>query len=240
MWVVKGERSVARPRPLGFLSLIPLLVAAAVLGGGLRAAVHGGGPLQGHVIAVDAGHGGYDPGAIDPRGLREKDLTLDLAHRLAGLLRAAGARVIMTRESDADFVNWSLSGARARKLSDLDFRIEIAGRGRAQILVSIHANKALSTAYSGAEVFYEPESADGRYLAELIQAELRAATVTERVAKPASYYLTRNAPMPAVIVEVGYLSNPREAELLRDPGHRQKLAKSIAEGINAYFAASSP
>lgn len=193
-------------------------------------------PLSGLIIAVDPGHGGYDPGT-DGFGIVEKDLVLEIGFCLRDYLQQGGARVIMTRELDVDFL---LPAAGPKKRLDLSNRLKIVEQGEADLLISLHANYISSARWQGSQVFYQENCSKGKALAASIQAELqRVLQNTDRQAKSGDYYMLRESSMPGVIVEVGFLSNPGEAALLKNPDYQKKLAWAIYLGIIAFLATAS-
>lgn len=176
---------------------------------------------RGHVVAIDAGHGGREPGAIGPTGLVEKDVVLDIALRVREMLVRSGVRVVMTREADV-FV-------------DLTDRPRMAKRQGATVFVSIHANSSTRPSSSGSETYYlTPQS---RALAQMIQEELgRIPGLADRGIKTAGFLVLRDSDMPAVLVEVAYLSNRDEEARLRQSGFRQRLAEAVVRGIQRFLA----
>ncbi|MBE3577503.1 MAG: N-acetylmuramoyl-L-alanine amidase [Limnochordales bacterium] len=191
------------------------------------------GVLRQRTIAVDPGHGGPDPGA-KRGGLVEKDVVLDIALRLERLLLQAGAEPLLTRRSDDEFTDGErISGNKKKELSH---RAEMANRINAQIFLSVHANAFPESKWHGAQVFYQRGSEEGRRLAEAIQAELvRMLPPNRRRALAGDFRVLRETKMPAVIVEVGFLSNPQEAARLADPNYRQRLAEAIFSGLIRYY-----
>jgi len=191
------------------------------------------------VIVVDPGHGGPDGGATGPGGTLEKDLNLSVAKKVAMVLSRAGAAVIMTRETDTDLSSPDKS-IRQRKKEDMRKRVELAGKARADLYISIQAN-SFGTRWTGAQTFYKKSSPEGERLARAIQGEfVRVLKNTDRKAKPlpeANSYLLGNLEMPVAIVEVGFISNPREEKLLNNPVYQERLAWCIYAGIVKYFAA---
>lgn len=185
--------------------------------------------LTGKTIVVDAGHGGTDPGVVGPSGVPEKEITLAVAKRLHDLLQQGGARVLMTREKDE-----SLGDS---KRDDLTARVELANESGADIFVSIHANSFHEPDEDGAQTFSQPGCVESRKLSHAIQAEIvRLLRNTVRVPREVDYFLNRQTKMPSVIVEIGFLTNPREERLLLDPGYQSQMAFAIYAGIIKYFA----
>lgn len=186
-------------------------------------------------VIIDPGHGGVDPGAEGPGGAMEKDITLAVSHRLNYFLQQGGADVMMIREDDRD---WSTSpkGYSVKKREDLKHRVEMIEESSADILVSIHVNAFPSAKWSGSQTFYYSDSEDSKELAEIIQQALvDNMGNTTRKAKPIDSYLLRNTSPVGTIVEVGFISNPEEEELMTDPEYQEKLAWAIYKGIINYL-----
>jgi N-acetylmuramoyl-L-alanine amidase len=170
------------------------------------------------VIMVDPGHGGQDPGAVGVNGLREKDVVLPISLDVERLLEQQGVNVRMTRSND-NFI--SLNG-----------RTTMANRAGADLFVSIHANAASSASARGVETFYY---STGRELAQSIQSSIiRRTGMTNRGVKQANFYVLRNSSMPAVLIEVGFVTNSSDAAKLSNPTFRRQMAEAIAEGILNY------
>lgn len=194
--------------------------------------------LQGKVIVLDPGHGGPDGGARGWRGL-EKEINLAVALAAAKMLEDNGARVLLTRSDDRDLSGLP-PGEGPRKLRDLEARVALVNQADADALVSIHANKTQGS-WSGAQVFYQPDGPrpeQSRQLAKLIQAELRRLTPTRRQAIPIDQKLLRESRMPAVTVEVGFLSNAEEEGRLLNPAYHRVLAEAISVGLAEFFSGS--
>jgi len=194
-------------------------------------------PLADKVIAVDPGHGGVDPGAIGPDGLLEKDIVLDIALRLRTLLQSAGATVVMTRETDIDLSDAALGRQYSkRKRQDLQRRVKLINDSNARVLISIHVNSMASARWSGAQVFYHQDAPESRRLAETIQYVLREHLQnTTRQIATGDFYITRVSACTAVLVEVGFISNPTEARLLASADYRAQLAAAIFGGLLHYW-----
>ena len=183
------------------------------------------------LVVLDAGHGGYDPGAIGLGGVVEKAVTLDLAQRVAARLRAElPVDVVLTRDDDA-FV-------------PIDARV--ARASEASLFVSLHANAAENPRLSGVEVFYggggieaaaagplSPERL-ARNVAEAI--EQRLSPIRTAVRPGRFGVLARNA-MPSILIEVGYLTNPGDVARIGDENHRDLVAQAIADGAAAFLRA---
>jgi len=189
-------------------------------------------------IIVDPGHGGVDPGAVGRTGVLEKDVNLEIAKRLAVLLSQAGAAVVMTRERDYDLSDPAhQSSLPVRKKDDLAARAELANRYQADLYISIHVNSFPSSRWWGAQTFYYPRRPESKRLACLIQQEfLKTLGDSERWVKPEDFYVMRNVKMPAVVVEAGFISHPREEILMTEPVYQSKVAWCVYAGVVRYFA----
>ena len=188
----------------------------------------------GSVVVIDAGHGGPDAGAVGAQGTKEKDISLALSEKLARELVQQGCIVICTRSGDDDLVGADFTGSiRARKRADLQARADMANRNQAGLFISVHLNADPSPRWSGAQTFYEAGSPLAEQVGRAIQQQLkRALKNTRREALAAEeYFLMSATEMPAVFVEAGFLSNPKEEALLQDEGYQQQLAAAVARGI---------
>lgn len=186
-------------------------------------------------VVLDAGHGGIDPGKKGINGCLEKDINLDIAKRLESMLQLQGVSVTMTRTDDEGL--YSESDAN-KKRADLKKRCELINKTAPDVAVSIHQNSYSSQSAKGAQVFYYEMSAQGRELAEILQAKLTeyADNSNRRGAKADDeYYLLINTEVPAVIVECGFLSNSAEAELLCTDEYKDKITYAIYMGILEYI-----
>lgn len=193
--------------------------------------------IAGKTIIIDAGHGGFDPGAVGRSGLEEKTVTLDIAKRLKRYFSRVGVYVIMTRETDLDYSAIPEAGALTKKRRDLLYRVRLANESNADLLLSIHVNSFPQSIWSGAQCFYDSAMLESKRLAEAIQDSLVTRLgPNRRKAQSADYLILKATKMPSVTVEVGFISNPREEELLADPEYREKLAESIFYGTAAYLS----
>lgn len=200
------------------------------------------GKICGTVI-VDAGHGDPDGGAVSKGGTIESELNLAVATKLEEELTERGYRVIMTRTGSEGIFEDSDASLRAKKKDDMYRRLDIMNEQKADLFVSIHMNQFSSAKYRGAEVLYSSNFAESALLAELIQTELRAINPSEqtRSAKEAekSIFLLKHAPLPAVLVECGFLSNPDEEKLLCDRDYQARLAAAICQGVLEFYKSSN-
>ncbi len=173
------------------------------------------------LVIIDAGHGGQDPGTIGIGGVREKDIVLPISLDVAEELRKQGVEVRMTRDRDY-FV--SLQG-----------RTDLANKINADLFVSIHAN-AINLSrpdVNGLETYYYQS---GRRLAEVIHWNiLNSVPIKNRNIRRARFFVLRRSKMPAVLVEVGFLTGAEDSVRLKNPNHRRQMAKAIARGIIQYI-----
>jgi N-acetylmuramoyl-L-alanine amidase len=176
------------------------------------------------IVVVDAGHGGYDRGGIPGQKVPEKEMTLDVAQRLKGILTANRYRVVMTRDSDV-FV-------------PLPTRVAIANSYRNAIFVCIHFNSAKRAGADGIETYFY--SRNSLPLASAIHYFVAGgAPSPNRGVRRRGYYVLRKTNVPAVLVECGFLTNPTEATYAQNASYRQKLAEEIAAGVRGRFSVTS-
>ncbi|MDQ0220006.1 N-acetylmuramoyl-L-alanine amidase [Peribacillus cavernae] len=174
------------------------------------------------VIVIDPGHGGSDAGAVGKYKTTEKAINLATANELKTLLGSAGARVVMTRVSNE-----------GRKL-DLDDRIEISHKYKADVFISIHYNSGGNA--TGVETYYDTKYGNETELAKCIQTEVVKQTgMRDRGVKTAGFYVVKYNKMPSVLVELGFISNPNEEKVIATTAYQQKAARGIFNGLNKYF-----
>lgn len=182
--------------------------------------------LSGVTIMLDAGHGGSDPGAPNRHGPVEKTITLDTAQRVKRTLESWGARVIMTRTGDS--------------YPTLNQRIASSDRADPNLFVSLHADSAKNTSAHGFTVYVARKSSSAsRKAAQNLERSLKASGISSRGVRKANFRVIADTDDPAVLVEMGYLTNPSEASRLSQPAYRQKLAEAIARGVSATFESRS-
>ncbi len=192
-----------------------------------------------HVILIDAGHGGIDPGAVGADGTLEKDINLGIAQKLQTVLTLYGFETQMTRTGDFLISDDTAASVRQKKTSDLKKRLKMLEETDADMLISIHQNKYSVSKYSGAQVFYSKGNASSRELALILQSEIksRMQNDNERQIKlsGSEIYLLYKATKPAVMVECGFMSNPDELENLKSESYQNEMALSVFSGIVKYL-----
>ena len=187
-------------------------------------------PSDALVILIDAGHGGFDGGAVGSKtGVVEADLNLEVSKKLENELTSRGCYVIMTR-SDADAIGES-------KNKDMQARKALMQLERVDIVISIHMNKFKDSTVSGPMVFYMKGSDRGRLLAESVIFSICEKTGRpQRAANPEDLFVLRVPKAPSILVECGFLSNSEDESLLVTSDYQQKLVKGIADGIADFLA----
>lgn len=185
-------------------------------------------------VVIDAGHGGIDPGKIGINGLEEKEANLAIAGYVREILEQDQMEVIMTRETDEMLIG---SDGDRSKVGDMKARVEKINEGKPILAVSIHQNSYPQEEISGAQVFYYTHSEDGKKAAELMQDSLLLLDEknTRKAKANDTYYILKRTQVPTIIVECGFISNAKEAELLSQEEYRRKTAEAIADGIHAYM-----
>lgn len=175
------------------------------------------------IVCIDPGHGGKDPGAVGQRGLREKDVNLIVAQGIKKRLEAS-YEVVMTREKD--------------EYLGLIPRTAIANTANAVLFVSLHCNGSDNPSANGIEIIHHPYSEKGQKLADTIMDYLMPASgLRHRGVKSDQRGLAvlRHTKMPAVIIEVGFISNRNEEKLMRSETWLSNVADAIAFGIDSYL-----
>jgi len=184
------------------------------------------------LVVLDAGHGGYDPGASGDK-LAEKTANLAVVQKVGKLLTAKGIKVVYTRQDDTYL--------------GLDERSDLANLYNAAVFVSVHCNASTSSLPSGTETYcYYPESDPQLYLQKeerynlalrIQQAMIAALGTVDRGVKQGNLSVLRKTDMPSALVEMAFISNPAEEAQLQQSQFRDKAAQAIADGINSYMKA---
>jgi N-acetylmuramoyl-L-alanine amidase len=208
---------------------IPMLLLTASLAAPAFAA-----PLAGDVFVLDPGHGAKYPdgsalnvGAVGPHGVQEQVVTLDVAEDLATLLRADGARVVLTRTHAHPYRIGTVKRLENRS------RAALANRLHATAFVAIHADSSLSSADRGTSVFWlRPNSVP---LANAMRASLATLGLGESQFRARDLAVTNEARVPAVLVELGFVSNPTQEALLASPAFQEREAHVLRDAIVKTF-----
>lgn len=185
---------------------------------------------DGALVILDPGHGGFDPGKIGINGALEKDINLVLSQKIKKRLEEMGFRVIMTRETEDALAD--------SKVEDLKTRVTMINEKEPSIAVSIHQNSYSQESIHGAQVFYFTHSKSGEQAAKVLQAAMLDVDPnnTRQAKANDTYYLLKKTKGTTVIVECGFLSNQGEASLLVTDEYQEKMAASVAKGIQEYLA----
>ena len=192
------------------------------------------------VIVIDAGHGGIDGGCSSADGVPEKVINLNILLTLRDLFRIYGYDVEVTRDTDRSIHDDGIEGIANQKSSDMDNRLEIFNKNDNAICISIHQNQYTDPKYSGGQMFYSNTNPQSKYLAQSIQEKFREYIQPEndREIKQCGkeLFLCYFCENPTVMVECGFLSNPEEAENLKNEEYQNKVAFSIFAGVNEYLS----
>ena len=182
------------------------------------------------VVVIDAGHGGGDSGAVGHYGVKEKDVTLYVALRVEKLLKDAGAKVIMTRTTDRD-----VSYYKSPNRTELQARVDKCPPNT-DIFISIHCNAFSNPSSHGMETYYYSGSPQSRRLAVLLNEELaKYGGRFNRGVRTANYYVLKHNPHPSSLIELAFVTNYEEENLLANDDYQDALANAIASAVNRYF-----
>lgn len=176
--------------------------------------------LKGKVIAIDPGHGGFDPGAIGIYNEKEKIYTLDISLRLKRELEKRGARVVIARTND--------------KNPSLGTRTRMANRHKADAFLSIHINSFVKSYARGTETYYYKQS-DKPLSREIQKALVGTLKLKDNGIKRSSMYVLKHSTMPAALIEPCFITNPTENYLIKQASFRQNIANGIVIGLEQYF-----
>ena len=221
----KPEPKVAPKQPVALPTVpekpIPQVVNYRTTGG-----------IGGKIIVLDPGHGGSDPGAIGPTGLQEKQVTLPIAEYLKSILEAKGAKVILTRTTDVD-----VYGPHASGVDELQARVNVANGNQADAFISIHINSFSNPNVGGIATYYFDGSDQSKKLASSVQEQIaeHSGFNGDRGIQPGNLYVLRHSLMPSILVELGFISNPKEEGHLKESETQKDFANELAKGLELYF-----
>lgn len=217
---------------LGLVLMVVMVVSSSLyFSRGQQTALSG---LIGRTVVLDPGHGADDPGA-QANGVSEKDVDLAIARYLQNDLVQVGVRVLMTRHLDTDaFGDYQRKHVNRQELQK---RVDMANASHADVFLSIHANSYPMASLHGAQIFVDKTSPQAsRELARSLQKAFSELTPTTRsVNQGINHYLLKHVKIPSATVEVGFLSNPKEATLLATSAYQKKVAYALFLGLVRYF-----
>ncbi|MEW6524839.1 MAG: N-acetylmuramoyl-L-alanine amidase [Bacillota bacterium] len=233
-----ARRRVVRWQPYVLVAVVTFVTLLAASGYERQHLAASARVLAGRTVLIDPGHGKPDPGASGPGGAVETDIVLAIGLQLRDLLESRGVTVVMTRTTDQDLADPGERSLSKRKRQDLDRRVQLANEVVPEAVLSIHANAFPSSQWYGAQVFYQAENPESQRLAVLLQQQLARTTgnTTRRASPRIDHCMLSRVTTTAVTVEVGFLSNPREAAMLLNPAYQQRVAWAIYAGLIRYFA----
>lgn len=171
------------------------------------------------IVFINPGHSNIDPGAVSPNGVPEAAITATVGKLVSKYLQDAGYTAPVLQNDSLLTV------------------VTAANNWPADIFVSIHCNAAENPAAQGSETFHIAGGAKSERLARCIQMQIvTSLPITNRGVKTADFYVLRKTDMPAVLVELAFLSNDYDESLLTDPARQENFAMAIARGVTDYFA----
>jgi N-acetylmuramoyl-L-alanine amidase len=189
-------------------------------------------------IVIDPGHGGIDSGCI-MKNIHEKDITLDISKKVKSYLQQKGFDVVLTRYGDESLYKYCKAGDTIER-RDLNARVNKINESNASIFVSIHVNSYYDPDINGSITFFFSEQCfQSKDLAKSIQRSLNNLIIDGKKrmshnSRAEEYYILKNTTIPGVLVETGFITNPKERVWLTTKAYRESIAKSIASGIEQY------
>jgi len=189
-------------------------------------------------IVIDAGHGAPDGGAVGVNGTLEKDINLAIATITGEVLEGRGYKVIYTRRDDNGIYDKGAETIRKMKVSDMHKRRKIIEDSNADLFISIHMNSFKSASPKGLHIFYSAQHEEIKPLAESLQNKISSITDAQTHAVKTiskDLFLMKNPPVPCILAECGFLSNPDEEKLLNNSEYQSKIGWAIADSICAFF-----
>lgn len=192
---------------------------------------HTKGGIKGKIITIDPGHGGSDPGAVSNKGTYEKTITLSMAKKLKSDLEKMGAIVYLTRNTDTD-----VSQPYADDEVELQARVDIAEQRGSDLFISLHINASVNKKASGISTYYYPKTGYDTKLAGCIHKQLTSNFgLTDMGVREANFYVTKRCSMPAVLMELGFITNSKEEKTISGNWFQDKAMGLVAKGIQDYF-----
>lgn len=190
-----------------------------------------GGGIKDKIITLDPGHGGSDPGAIGASGLKEKQITLEISMRVKELLEKEGANVYMTRTTDKD-----VYAPNASDRAELQARVNVAEKHNSDLFLSLHINSSVNKSVGGFSSYYYPKTDNDLKIAKAIQDKFAKNFGVDNLGvRQANFYVVKRCSMPATLLEMCFISNPKEEKLMKSKWFQKKTARLIVEGVKNYF-----
>ncbi|MCL1820757.1 MAG: N-acetylmuramoyl-L-alanine amidase [Oscillospiraceae bacterium] len=191
---------------------------------------------HGYTVVIDAGHGGVDGGTQALNGILESGINLEIAKKTDLLLRFYGVNTVMVRTEDISIHNPESNTIAEKKRTDLQNRVKLANNTPDAFLMSIHQNSFSESQYFGAQVFYAEDSVSKLFAEVLQQQFYKLDAENTRKIKQAydSIYLMNNVTCPAVLVECGFLSNPKDSANLTTADYQTKVAMTLTSAFTMY------
>ena len=190
-----------------------------------------GGGIKDKIITLDPGHGGSDPGAIGASGLKEKQITLEISMRVKELLEKEGAKVFMTRTTDKD-----VYAPNASDRAELQARVNVAEKHNSDLFLSLHINSSVNKSVGGFSSYYYPKTDNDLKIAKAIQDKFAKNFGVDNLGvRQANFYVVKRCSMPATLLEMCFISNPKEEKLMKSKWFQKKTARLIVEGVKDYF-----
>jgi N-acetylmuramoyl-L-alanine amidase len=184
--------------------------------------------LNKKIIVIDPGHGGSNPGATQ-YGMRESDNNLSVGLKLKKLLEDSGAKVIMTRDTDR-----SVAEEGVELKQELQARVDLVNVNNADVFISLHTNANDNSDVHGAMTFYYNDMSK-RLASDIQTSMIKFTEATDKGTEKENFYVLRNNKIPAVLVEMGFITNKSEAIKLNDDVYRNVLVNGLYKGIVNYF-----
>jgi len=180
-----------------------------------------------------------DGGCSDAEGVTEKGINLNIALTVRDLSNFFGFHAETTRDRDISIHDRGVKGIRNQKISDMENRLALFNKYDEAVCVSIHQNTFTDPQYSGAQMFYSENILESERLASIMQSSFvrNLQPYNQREIKPSGseLYLCHNSINPAVMIECGFLSNPGEAELLKNEEYQRLIAFTIFSGLAEFM-----
>ncbi len=207
-----------------------------------QAVIRLGFPLPGTIVVVDPGHGGIDSG-VTSHQIEEKNIALAVSLELGRLLEQTGATAILTRSRDEDISHLLPEEADSRYRRDIKARVKIINESQAALFISIHIDSCIDPNIRGAIAFYNQKYPENKLLAASVQRQMNRITslnvqpgeYIHQEIKEGSYYILNESQVPGIIIEIAFMTNPTDRELIVQPGYQKEVARALYMGILEYL-----